>query len=229
MTLAERQDHDRAVVAARGAKATPIPTATRKAREAAERAAQTVAAVEQVAGERMPAMLAAVSEHRLELDAVATETLEGIRGRLLPNLDELEADLLRLEGMRSLRRELADPRNVTARRPVFDPRQPRRVGDPVRGALGAMRAALTVSLRAGTPRRCRSQEGRISARDRDAGLRLGGDLAVNRLVSSCHRIPRVLEKVGRSIGHLAMDTVLQGVAKARQVVALFVVSRRGRG
>jgi hypothetical protein len=35
---------------------------------------------------------------------------------------------------------------VTARRPVFEPRQPRRLAEPLRGAVAELRAVLTVEL-----------------------------------------------------------------------------------
>lgn len=146
---AEAEDQAAAVEAARNGKSAPATTAIEQARERAATAANTAQAVAVVARERLAHMLAEVDEHREQMDATAEQAIGEIRDRLLPTVDDLEASVVRLAGLRSLRRELSDPRNVTAGRPVFEPREPRHPGAALRQALDALRDELRADERLG--------------------------------------------------------------------------------
>jgi hypothetical protein len=134
-------DEANTLEAAREGKASPVPKAA-KARDQAERAAAEATALARVAQEAFGRFLDQLVAQREEFDRAAEDAVEETRRRVGPVVEEIEADLLRLYGLRSLRQELAEPGYLVARLPQFRPRQPSRLGEPLQGALKSIKDML---------------------------------------------------------------------------------------
>jgi hypothetical protein len=135
---------DRAVLdAARAGRATPAPKEAGKAREQADRLLRETDAARSLAEEKLAVFVDALAQSRAEIDEAAERAVEAIRRSLAPLVDELEANVLRLYGLRS---ELGREGGLSGRLPVFDPRTPRKLGNPLQGAFDGLRNCLNAEV-----------------------------------------------------------------------------------
>ena len=136
---AEWADREAAREAAASGKAPPKASAP-KARARREEAERGIPAAEWIAREALDRYLAAVRDHRDEIDAAAAENETALAAVLLRRVDEIEDALLRLAEVRALRTELETP--PAGRHPVFGVRPPRRLASDEAKAIEALRIRL---------------------------------------------------------------------------------------